>query len=178
MTFACIGWGSLCWDPRDLPVGEWRKDGPVLPLEFARRSQDGRVTLVVTEDGTELQTLWAELSASSLAEAVNLLALREGCNARHIGRSDAAFPYGERVDAWAKDRGLSGVVWTTLPPKWNDENGRAPSLAELKAYLRELPADVRSRALEYIENAPAQIATGYRAELMTAASLPIGSRVP
>jgi hypothetical protein len=168
MTFACTGWGSLCWDPRELPVGEWRKDGPVLPLEFARQSQDRRITLVLTEKGTELQTLWAELSASSLDEAANLLRDREGCHARHIGRSDATFPYGERVQAWATARGLSGVVWTALPPKWNEENGRSPSLAELKTYLRELPADARSRAMEYIEKAPAQIATRYRAELWAA----------
>ena len=106
MTIACLGWGSLCWDARELPVHEWRKDGPILPLEFARQSQDGRITLAVTVGGTELQTLWAELSAVSLEDAANLLRSREGCNARHIGRSDASFPYSERVRDWAKDRCL------------------------------------------------------------------------
>ena len=110
MKFACVGWGSLCWDPRELPVGDWRKDGPVLPLEFARRSQDGRITLVITEDGTELQTLWAELSAGSLDEAANLLRNREDCNVRHIGRTGAAFPFVERIEAWAKDRGPSSCT--------------------------------------------------------------------
>lgn len=171
MTIACIGWGSLCWDSCGLPVGDWRGDGPVLPLEFARRSQDGRVTLVITENGTELQTLWAELSASSLEEAAKLLRAREGCNAKDIGRwpSATGFPFSERVAAWAQDLGLCGVVWTALPPKWDDQNGLVPSLAQLKAYLGSLDAVTLTLAREYLEKAPSQIATRFRAELLAAA---------
>jgi len=41
-----LGWGSLIWDPRELKIknSEWQKDGPNLPIEFARISQDGRLT--------------------------------------------------------------------------------------------------------------------------------------
>lgn len=36
---AIIGWGSLVWDPRDLPIeSPWHDDGPELPIEFARIS--------------------------------------------------------------------------------------------------------------------------------------------
>lgn len=53
---ACIGWGSLIWDRRNLDVdGVWRVDGPMLPVEFARQSGDGRVTLVL-EQGFRLVT--------------------------------------------------------------------------------------------------------------------------
>ena len=171
MTIACIGWGSLCWDSRELPVGDWRSDGPILPIEFARRSQDGRVTLVICEDGTELQTLWAEISASSLQEAAGLLRRREGCNAKGIGRwpSAAEFPFSERVATWAAGLGLSGVVWTALPPKWDNQNGLVPTLAQLKAYLRGLDAATLALAREYLAKAPPQIETPFRAELLAAA---------
>lgn len=48
MAIAILGWGSLIWCPGNLRIrGPWRHDGPVLPIEFARISADGRLTLVV-----------------------------------------------------------------------------------------------------------------------------------
>lgn len=79
VTIACLGWGSLIWEPGDLPIShEWREDGPMLPLEFARKSSDGRMTLVVCEQGTVCPTLWNTLTSSSLEEARDALAKREG----------------------------------------------------------------------------------------------------
>ena len=48
MAIAILGWGSLVWDPRDLPhYGPWRKEGPTLTIEFSRVSSDCRLTVVV-----------------------------------------------------------------------------------------------------------------------------------
>jgi hypothetical protein len=45
MRIAILAWGSLIWNPRYLPLAsEWVLGGPVLPIEFARVSADGRLT--------------------------------------------------------------------------------------------------------------------------------------
>ncbi len=48
MEIAVIGWGSLIWCPGSLRIKtKWRSEGPDLPIEFARISSDGRLTLVI-----------------------------------------------------------------------------------------------------------------------------------
>ena len=43
MTIACLGWGSLIWDPRDLLLGSaWREDGPQLLLQVVEELRDVR----------------------------------------------------------------------------------------------------------------------------------------
>ena len=65
MKIAILGWGSLIWLPKDLKFDTnsgWKENGPVLPIEFARISKDGRLTLVITPNGTEVPTLYAVMS--------------------------------------------------------------------------------------------------------------------
>ena len=49
----CLGWGFLIWRPGDLPVGDWRDDGPELKVEFVRESTDHRLTLVLDPDADD-----------------------------------------------------------------------------------------------------------------------------
>ncbi|WP_208249923.1 hypothetical protein WGT02_16365 [Rhizobium sp. T1470] len=65
---------------------------------------------------------------------------------------------------WAAARDVDAVIWTDLPPKFQGEEGRIPSIGEA-AYLNGLPDEPRAAAIEYIRNAPAQIDTAYRREL-------------
>lgn len=167
----CLGWGSLIWDinrPFDVKGG-WQNDGPSLPLEFARQSQDNRMTLVIVDVGHHVPTLWAELDVASLGDAVTLLAKREDCRESAIGRwpnnSQKLYPNQDAISDWATGKGLSGVVWTALQPGMKDNRGVLPSLAEVEAHLSGLGDAERDRAIAYIYKAPGQIATPYRSAL-------------
>ena len=58
MKIAILSWGSLLWQPKDLQFNQeigWSNNGPMLPIEFARISKDGRLTLVITKDVKEVK---------------------------------------------------------------------------------------------------------------------------
>jgi hypothetical protein len=170
VTIACLGWGSLIWDPRRLPVnGEWLEDGPKLPLEFARESKDGRMTLVIVEQGPPVPTLWAELDVGNIKEAVQALVERE--EAEWIG-SIGRWPLDRRphrfsaeIGTWAQEKGLDGVVWTDLKSGFRPDRVSVPTLEEVARHLSSLSGEAREKAARYLFRAPAQIATPYRPEL-------------
>ncbi len=172
--FACLGWGSLIWEPGNLPISrEWQKDGPNMPLEFARKSNDGRMTLVVCEQGTVCSTLWNTLSSTSLDEAREALANREGLpntnNAAFWTCDNSSGHHGaELVGAWATKLGLAGVVWTGLPPKSpvTGRNNDYPSIDDVISHLGGLSGCSADRAEEYVRKAPGQIATAYRTRIV------------
>jgi len=141
----CIGWGSLIWDRRNLDVdGEWRADGPMLPVEFARQSSDGRITLVLVRGFAPVPTLWSRFNTGDLARARESLRQREG-----VPRSRA----GDLMEA---------AVWTNLPPKFGGIDERVPTENEVVAYLRALQGEDGAAAEQYVRQAPRQIATAYR----------------
>jgi hypothetical protein len=170
MTIACLGWGSLIWRPLDLAMrGEWQTDGPSLPIEFARQSRDGRITLVIDRGSPTVTTLWVVLAVEDLDSAIECLAQREGIPVAHQERGigfwsvDAASEHPEslQVGKWALRQDVTAVVWTALAPKFNDIN-RKPSELEVVKYLAALEGEKRQSAEEYVRRAPKQIATPYR----------------
>lgn len=171
MKIACLAWGSLVWEPKDLLIRqEWFNDGPLLPIEFCRQSLDGRITLVLAPEKPPVRTLWALSSASLLDDAIENLRDREGIPLKnkdiHIGRwADGMAPKDEiekEISDWAKGNSLDAVVWTALPPKFNGKNNVVPSINDLITYFKSLVFEKRQNAEIYIRNAPKQIDTDYR----------------
>ena len=171
----CLGWGSLIWRPGNLPiVNGWSVDGPALPVEFARQSMDGRITLVIVEDSARIPVLWTVLDVQSLYEARRALASRESGhekvpserfvkNAVGFWSQTASSQHREthRIGAWAKARQFSGVVWTTLKPKFKCKY-RKPSCDEVVEYLSCLKGEKVHGPEKYVRYAPQQIRTAYR----------------
>ena len=148
-----VGWGSLIWDPRELPVrSSWLSDGPELPIEFARVASDGRLTLVLLDGVADVRTLWARMSGGNLEEAREQLARRERAAPAHIGSLDHAgggHPGSirdaslSRVASWLSDHQLEAVIWTALPSNFEDRTGRPLSVDAAVRHVQQLPDDAR-----------------------------------
>ncbi len=171
MLIACLGWGSLVWKPGDLPVrGKWFEDGPFLPIEFARESSGGRITLVLMPNTFPLvRSMWKPLLAANLNEARKVLGLRESPQSSKPESCVDYWPRGSKnravarwVGQWAKGLNIEAVVWTNLPPRFECKDGRIPTAEEVVSYLRRRQGEQREKAEEYIRKAPRQIDTNYR----------------
>lgn len=173
-AIACIGWGSVVHSPGHLRLrGGWHYDGPLLPVEFARESGGKRITLVLCPGVPRVRTCWTLLNVPDIESAKQGLGLREYRDAtpkwirENIGFWDHATgtSFGLEADtivAWAKERGLAGVVWTNLSCKFNQRNGVMPTAEQVIVHLRALDGEDRQNAEEYVRKAPPQIDTPYR----------------
>ncbi|MCO5155926.1 MAG: hypothetical protein M9945_04090 [Aquamicrobium sp.] len=168
--FVCLGWGSLIWCQKTLPIaGAWQSDGPDLPIEFARESGDKRITLVVCDGAPVVKTLWGALAVQTLDAAKEALAVREGVKPANIRYSVgwwsptgvSQHPGAEAIAEWAAGRHLQGVVWTALKPKLGSDY-RVPTQDEVIKHLARLQGTERDVAEEYIRLTPRQITTPYR----------------
>lgn len=171
-----IGWGSLIWCPGSLRIKtKWRSDGPKLPIEFARISQDGRLTLVILLSAEEQPTYWALSEFDNLDDACRNLREREGSKSKDIHRLTAEGPAAahipvivkESVRNWlAAKRDIDAAIWTGLTTNWPKKPGFTPE--DAIRYLKELKSEkdratsTYDRAREYVKNAPPLIQTKVR----------------
>lgn len=168
-VIACLGWGSLIWDPRELPIRRhWFEDGPLIRVEFSRRSRDGRITLALTPGARPVRALWAIMDRDSLDEAREALGQREGISpefrADHVGSWSEREPTPDLIldlKAWARAKAIEHVVWTALPTGM-DRQGDVPPAGDVVAYLSGLTGALRDTAERYIRFAPRQVDTDYR----------------
>lgn len=177
MKIAILGWGSLLWQPKDLHFNEeigWSKNGPFLPIEFARISKDGRLTLVITKNGIQVQTYFAISSYETVEEAVLNLSVREGSGRKQIGsykKSTNTFSqevfFEKNILEWINDTDIDAVIWTNLGENWEIKNDNDELIKTIKPderieYLKSLKGDKSALAEEYIRRTPIQIQTYYR----------------
>lgn len=171
MVIACLGWGSLIWKPDTLPLAsEWFMDGPVLPIEFARVSDNGDLTTAICANAPGCKVLWAVLDLQNLDEAREALRIREGIPGDRedgIGSFVVGTTAAGVIAEWAILRQLDAVIWTGLPARFEGIEGLVPTADDAVAYLASLRGDAQDRARDYIKQVPAQIATPYRGEIVT-----------
>ena len=203
-VIACLGWGSLIWDlqgstGRNLPVeklkrgapvphwvlcpegddvGDWKTNGPLVKVEFVRRSKcricntnackRGPLTLVLYDKAAEQPSLWARMTkeVDTPEAAVSALAEREGITGnadKNIGlwskTSDDKDPLAiPGLRRWATEQDIEHVVWTALGSKFVGN----PNEDRVIEYLSNLSGDHRKRAEKYVRCAPCKIDTAYR----------------
>lgn len=172
LKIGCLGWGSLIWDPRGLPIhGAWFDDGPLLPIEFARESGNRRITLVICNVDYRVRACWALMEAVNLNVAKGDLAAREGVKENDIEKSIGVWEAASgkshgaganEIAQWALTKSLDAVVWTSLEIGLKDKRGTLPSIDDILDHLRKLPHAQGKLAEEYIRKAPPQIDTEYR----------------
>lgn len=170
LKIAFLAWGSLVWNPGGLKIsGKWEKDGPCLPIEFARISNNKRLTLVIYPSATKVKTLWAYSAREGLQESICDLAKRERTDIKNIGFisiedgknlcsvTRSILP---TIESWAKQKDIDAVVWTDLSSTFKD---LTPD--NVIRYLRRLGASASLDAETYVRKAPEQINTKIRAVL-------------
>ena len=157
----------------DGEVGDWKPDGPTVKVEFVRRSQDGRLILLVLYATAEpVPSLWARMTVDNLDAAVKALAKREGSKGKPLSKPERDIGRWSRGQAdpknipglgvWAIVRDIEHMIWTALEPKFCDWP-IAPTKDQAVAYLRKLSEkgeDVEAK--KYVRQTPQQIDTAYR----------------
>ena len=172
MKIAILGWGSLIWDRRNLQIkNNWKEDGPFLPIEFARISMDGRLTLVLYHPAQEVQSFWAYSAFQKLDYAKENLRTRENTNPGKIGyisikderyNCQAAPDVLSNIRDWANESGLDAVIWTDLKSNFVRKTETDFTKENAIAYLCNLSREKLENAETYIRRAPKQISTKMR----------------
>ena len=157
MEIAIIGWGSLIWEPRNLSIRtRWRSDGPKLPIEYARISDEGRgrLTLVIHPGTSEApvaehETYWALSGKNNLDAAIENLREREGTPNPHnihcilaggqVYNGDPPMFVQKEIASWlSRHSGVEACIWTGLESNWKEVRDQEFHIADALRYAVEL----------------------------------------
>lgn len=177
MKIAILGWGSLIWNPGNLEtLGEWQNDGPSLPIEFSRISENGRLTLVIDTRATDVKTLYITSAFQEIEAAILNLAAREQTeNLENIGFInfiantqrvlDANLTIINKLTDWNKSREFDAIIWSDFSRNFQLRTGNILTVAHAIQHIEQLATENKRAAVEYIRNAPVQIQTRLRKDL-------------
>jgi hypothetical protein len=178
MRIAILAWGSLIWDPRNLKVnGAWKEDGPLLPVEFARISQDLRLTLVIRPSSKQVKVLYIESAFTELNEAIKNLQERERCtdsiSIGFVNFIDGSFnikrtpeEIKQELTNWNATKNYDAIIWTDLGQNFRNNTKMEFNIHNAKRHLSGLKPLEYEAAKNYILKAPEQIKTQYRKQLI------------
>ncbi|WP_316736709.1 hypothetical protein [Pedobacter aquatilis] len=128
---------------------------------------------------TEVRTLYALSAFEDLDKAMDNLRAREGTSSDRIGYYNVLT--GEKhilaaneiiLDAlrsWAAELDINAIVWTDLPPNFQDKLNIPFTAENIGKYLNGLEANVFAQAKRYIDKTDEQVQTRFRTEIVKAA---------
>lgn len=170
-----LGWDDIVGEPRGLTLrdGEWREDGPRLPLELSRLSSQRFPVMALCRGAPLQQVYWTYLGTESVGEAVWSLSQREGCKPENVGFLDlksgeywcrAVDECVEDIRAWALRKNREGenievVVWNDLKPDFEKKARLELTPENVVAYMKGMRPEMKERARRYLENLPPRIKT-------------------
>lgn len=172
MRIGLLGWGSLIWDSKELnlPETSWHQDGPELPIEFARKSTKGRLTLVIYPGARLVPVLWAEMHQTQLDAAIEALRNRECTSIDNIGYIAGDTKHSkftnilDTLRMWLTNHPYDALLWTDLNSNFDEYDE-----ATVSNYLRT-EAD-KAECRKYIDKAPKQIDTDMRRTIVNSGVL-------
>jgi len=179
MKIAILGWGSLVWDERGIPLDTgWMPCGPELPIELSRisSSRNDALTLVIdSTNGRYVRTYFALSKRTELEEAISDLCKRENMTSRcRIGyvnlvdgseRSEVIPGASGSIREWASQAHVDAVIWTDLGSNFWDKKKTLFSIEAAIQHLHDLEAQGARAAREYILNIPEGVNTDLLDEL-------------
>lgn len=144
----------------------------MIRVDFLRRSSRNRVTLVLHESAAPVPSLWNIIPAASWQVAKQHLVVREGVEQwphmiSHWTAGEPEPPNIQGLPQWAAAKEVHHVLWTSLPPRWNQQDGNVPTSLEVVGFFQRLSPENRLYAEEYVRKAPAQIVTLIRTAVET-----------
>lgn len=170
MKIACVGWGSLIWRPEGLKIqNHWFEDGPILPIEFTRISNNNRATLIIDNNAKPVRTLWALMTTDSIDGAKKSLMDREGIKKESLIHSISRTENPDdsilrTVKDWLTEKNMDFAIWTGLSFSDKTKNQR-PSIGNIIEHLNGIDPNERRNAEEYIRKTPRQVDTEYRRQI-------------